>query len=350
MKIYFTCPSNAPTGGAKVINEVASLCGEMGYGGLLIMPEQEAKLADFMDEPAPVISMEMVREVIRDGDVIVFGWHSLEEFDLLKTLPNVKKVFWQHGNLIPLGPGLAGPSMLDKTLLDQYWNVSNACGKEIIGRYDLGRYHLVQPFFSKSGNIQEVNLVRERPKTILVQDRRGVELHWMVRLVGALFGYSVRFLKAPFRVSELDAALSESQFFVSWDRGLSYRRSLRQLFWEYRQLNGSSHQKLRALVGERKWVKPTKNLLGFPISAAHAASRGCVVVGYAMGGGLEWMNSNNCFMARDGSAFSLAFQLVRALLKAPERLDAIALEACRDISRFSAEATWNQIRVALDLS
>ncbi|MFY9343900.1 MAG: glycosyltransferase [Planctomycetota bacterium] len=79
---------------------------------------------------------------------------------------------------------------------------------------------------------------------------------------------------------------------------------------------------------------------GFPISILEAFGAGCLVVGFAGIGGLEFMRDRvNCFVVADGDADGVVGVLDGALARSPLELDAV-LHAARETARaFPEQAT-----------
>lgn len=291
------------------------------------------------------MTLEAVRRVASAEDVIVLGWHSQEEFELL-THTVAKRVFWQHGTLIPTGRGLVGARMLDPRLSDQYWNVSRACAKFISEKYNTHEPHIVPPFFS---SVRLKSVGKDAREGVLFQQRRGFELYPVLKKVAESHGVPTTLLKAPFHNDELVEALSTHKFFVSYDRGLRYHQTLgrrRAHFIETRRSGGSLSE---ALNLPAPWIKHKPKMLGFPVSAAQAASQGVIVIGFAMGGGLDWMGDQTAYVARDGSRFDLRKQLKRALTDSDSILVEKREAAFRAIEKFDSENTWAEISSALGI-
>ena len=101
---------------------------------------------------------------------------------------------------------------------------------------------------------------------------------------------------------------------------------------------------IKILIGKNpvKVINPYRE--GFPLPPAEAAMCGSIVIGFAMGGGLEWMSSKTCFLAKDRSYISLMKKIKEALSASDEQLDTIRENAFRAVSEFNKEHTWQQIK------
>lgn len=79
---------------------------------------------------------------------------------------------------------------------------------------------------------------------------------------------------------------------------------------------------------------------GFPISILEAFGAGCLVVGFAGIGGLEFMqDGRNCFVAADGDVDGVVAMLARALQRPAAELDAILCRARETASAFPEQGT-----------
>ena len=86
---------------------------------------------------------------------------------------------------------------------------------------------------------------------------------------------------------------------------------------------------------------------GFPLPPAEAAMCGSIVIGFHMGGGLEWMSSSTCFPAKDRSYLSLMEKIREALSASDDELHTMRENAFRAVNKFNKEHTWQQIETFL---
>ena len=170
-KFFFTLPHNNPSGGVKVVNEFVNLCIEQGYESYLCLPEEEKKLATFISDPAPVISLTQMVKDSTVNDYIISCWQSKIEFESVKKSRAKKKIFWQHGLLIANQNTDVGDEVYTSNVFDLYANVSYPCGKFIEHKYKKDKVHILNPFF----DIQDKLDSFEKKEGFLVLARRGAE-------------------------------------------------------------------------------------------------------------------------------------------------------------------------------
>lgn len=350
-RLYFTGGSNGPSGGGRVLNDVVRLAREKGHEAWLCLPKQHSAEASFVQNPAPVLALEDLPTLIGSNDSLIVGWHTQLDYDLLRNSIARNKVFWQHGTLIPIGPGLVGEKIFEPGLLTDYWNVSKACGEFVKAKYGLAGFKLIPPFFEAHGSPASKPLSWRDRDGILVQQRRGFEHLPGIQRVAKKNNMKVTVLAAPFHNTELLDHLNTHKFFVSFDRGLRYRPSIRDRLSSLKKsVTQGGITPRAALFPKPKWVEHEINLLGFPISAAQAARQECVVIGFAMGGGLEWMSPETVYLAEDASGRDLYRQLNTALTDSEGQLLEKRESALKVVSTFSPDSTWDKISHALDLS
>jgi len=346
MRFFFTGGGNGPSGGGRVLNEVVQLVISKGYQAWLCLPGEDPRRATFVSNPAPVLSIQAVRKIISEEDVVIFGWHSSEEFELLQETA-ATKIFWQHGNLIPIGQNQVGAKMLDPKLIDQYWNVSKACGNFISQKYSTHEPHIVSPFFRSHESEASAPLPPALRDGILFQQRRGFDLYPGLKRIAEKHGERTTLLRWPFHNDQLLEELNRHKFFVSFDRGLRYNPTLGRRRANFLKTRSEGGTLKNALTLPAPWVRHKPKMLGFPISAAQAAVQGVIVIGFAMGGGLEWMSSKTAYLARDGSGQDLRQQLKKALSDSESAHETKRHAALEAMKKFDSERTWTQIRSAL---
>lgn len=351
MKAFFTTSGPSPSGGNLVLNEIVELCRFNGLDAFLAMPDDIVAPLEFVSNPAPVVSFNYLRQNLTNDDFLVVGWHTVEERDFLRYSKARLKIFWQHGILLPLGPGLTGEDILRDQAFDQYWNVSKACGEFICEKYRVERYELVQPFFSDGR--QEFSDVERaysgNQLVVLAQERRGLEQKNSLDKIARAGGVEISMLRSPFSNTDFINALRQADIFLSWDRGLELP-SIRKRYWSYKEALDGKLPLTDALFPPKKWVDHGVQLLGFPIGAAQAAIAGACVVAYPMGGGLEWMDSSNTYLANDGDARSFQSAFRRAIEDDPKSRKLRAEKAFRRVVEFSSTRTWSKIAGAFGLT
>lgn len=320
--VYLTLPHNEPSGGVKVVNEFVGLFRSRGHDAYVCLPEACAVPATFIRDPAPVLALdEMVRRSTA-RDVIISTWHSKQEYEATCAAAAAVKVFWQHGILIPTTPDSVGERVFESGVFNQYWNVSHACGRFIQDKYRLPSMAIVNPFFDPP--LGEVPWSQRSGALVLA--RRGSEYIQPLRLVVEQAGERLTTVTGRFHDRDIEQMLLEHRFFISIDNGIK-----RPPWWKpWSRRRGS-------------WVWHKQNLLGFPVTAAQAAMCRNVVLGFAMGGGLEWMTLDNSYIARDNSLTSLLDVTQGCLSSTDTQWEAMVQRARQAVSRFSRDHAWSQI-------
>lgn len=343
-RVFITAPHNLPTGGTKVLNEVVNLLNSKGLRAWLCLPEPECAAATFLDKPAPVLSLSYAAGLVGAEDIVICSWHSRQEINFVRRSPARTRIFWQHGVLIPVGADSVGLEVYKEGLFTDLWNVSHACAAFLEAKYKIKFAGVVAPFFTPTALDTGSGHGAEKRSGILVQERRGIELKRVVDAVALVYRKPVNVLRAPFRHPDLIKALRGNEFFMALDRGIRYQPPFRHRLSS--GLRSGAEASVATLFQKpaAKWIEHRPQLLGFPMSSAEAAAQGCVVVGFAMGGGLEWMTPENSYIARDRSTLSLIATSSQAFSASAHQLDSVRNMARRDIGRFNPENTWNAIR------
>jgi hypothetical protein len=329
-KIFFTLPHNNPAGGVKVVNEFVNLFIDKGYESYLCLPEEELKLAAFLNKPAPVITLDDMVELSNKNDVIILGWQSKKEYFSLKKAKAKVKVLWQHGILIPNKDQDIGDLVYKENVINQFWNVSFACGDYIKKKYNLNTMYIVNPFFE----IDSTNLIDKKDrKGFLLLNRRGSKYIPRIKSFLKEKKQSLTILNEPYDSDHFINLLKIHKYFLSIDNGLKYG-----LTWKQR-IKG---QKL-------KWIKHDKNYLGFPVPPVEAALSKTIVIGFAMGGGLEWMSQDCMFLAKDDSLEDLLSKIKNAVETTEKLKTEMSILAYEKTNKFSKESSWRQITKVLEI-
>jgi hypothetical protein len=324
--VYLTLPHNEPSGGVKVVNEFVQLFRSRGHESYVCLPKERAVPATFIRDPAPVLTLdEMVRRSTA-RDVIISVWHSQQEYQATRSAAAAVKVFWQHGILVPTTPDSAGERVFEPGVFDQYWNVSDACRRFIQAKYQLSSVSIVNPFFDPPRG----KVPWSQRSGVLALARRGSEYIRPLRAVVERAGEHLTVLAGRFHDQDLEQMLLDHRFFISVDNGI--QRPPRWKLWSPRR---------------RNWVWHKQNLLGFPVTSAQAAMCGNVVLGFAMGGGLEWMTLDNSYIAQDNNLASLLEVTGRCLSSTDTEWEAMAERARQAVSRFSRDHAWSQITAVI---
>lgn len=160
---------------------------------------------------------------------------------------------------------------------------------------------------------------------------------------GRLYIHAIRFryhkrlkfyLADRFTEKQAYELYASCKFFLATATGVT-AQSLRNVIRLLRYGNRTHHLYVVPDHGHRE---------GFPLPPAEAAMCGAIVIGFAMGGGLEWMSPSTCFLAEDRSYRSLSQKLREAVSCPEEQLQEIRRNAFEAVRRFSSENTWRQIQ------
>ena len=326
MRVFFSAPHNRPSGGIKYLNLFVNLFVEKGYESYLVLPRKPSK-ASFLINPAPVIDIDTMKEICSREDIVIDNWQLREIWEASRGLPAKQKVFWHHGCHIPLGKGYVGEKVYSKdSFYTQYWNVSKACANYINETYNIESN--VVPLFSP-GDPQEL-FSRGWPYS----ERDGILVVWArgQSMIPAIFKEiplsSATAVFPGYHESEWYDLLARHRIFLSVDQGIK---------------STSLPAKIRKRISGGSlnyWKTPKTQLLGFPTPAFEAALCGCVVVGSAMGGGLEWMRKDNCFLAEDLNMESLIEETARAARATARELEDISRAAFLSVRKFTKERSW----------
>jgi len=343
MQVFLSGAHNRPSGGTKVINQTARLFSEKGHRAYVVIPGEPYR-ARFISDPAETIGFADMVSRCRREDIIIDGWPLKESWEATKKAKAERKVFWQHGASIPIGWNFVGPKIFaPDSIYTHHWNVSGACRDYLQGKYNLSKIDIVHPFF----NTPSLNKYASRRH---VRARRGILC--LGARGSSVLPYILRTFSPRTKITVIYGRYHEEEFFrellchkflVSLDQGIG-----NPPFWFRLKRRALS------LVSAREryknfWLVPPGHLLGFPMPPAEAAVLGTVVIGFAMGGGLEWMSEQNCFLAKDRNLKSLLLNIKRALNTSKEELQTIAERGFRATSKFTKAHTWQQICSSLEI-
>lgn len=323
--IYFTLPHNKPSGGVKVVNEFVNLCIEKGYKSFLCIAEENSEPAKFIDNPAPIISLDEMRTQCRKEDIIVCCWQSIMEYEAVKATDCENKFFWQHGILIPNDKMSVGERVYREGVFNKFCNVSEACASFIRGKYNLDNVSTINPFF----DIDIREQIENEKSGYLVLARRGAELLPQIESFVSERGKSLTVLHPPFDNALFINLLKYHKFFINIDNGLKYNKGI------------------KGLLLKNKWINHDVNYCGFPVPPIEAVLQGTIVIGFAMGGGLEWMTQSNCLLADDGDLASLLEQINISMSLDDLQCRDYRDNSFRECSKFTKENSWNQFKAII---
>ena len=344
MRVYITGASKKPSGGVKVMNQVAVLFEEHGYESYVV-PFDGTGQATFLDQPARTTSVEEYVSRLREDDITIDFWPDKRLVDIAARKINTTRIFWQHGASIPIGGTTVGDVVFRPgNPYTQHWNVSRACADYFQTKFNLSM-PIVHPFFD-SPTMREF---QERPpiprEGFLLLARRGQK--YIPAIERVLKSQRLTILKEPYHERDFFEALRRHTFFISTDDGIHAPSLIRRGKNMLRRL-------LLPTVREQakhsnQWIIPPGHLLGLPMPPVEAAWLGCVTIGFAMGGGREWMQENNCLLADDASKKSLSEKIDQALQMATGAIVAMREQSRRDTSNFCREQTWADLKRLLSL-
>ncbi|MBI4437474.1 glycosyltransferase [Candidatus Uhrbacteria bacterium] len=326
------------------MNQVAVLFQDRGFESYVV-PADGSGQATFLDRPARTIGIDEYARRLRHEDITIDFWPDKRLMEIASQKKNATRIFWQHGASIPIGGTTVGDAIFRPgNPYTQHWNVSRACAEYFQKHYDLSM-PVVHPFFD-SPTMREYQQQPPVPREgFLLLARRG-QRH-LPAIAKKLAGQRVTIMQEPYHERDFFNALLDHTFFVSTDDGIHAPSLVRR-----------TKNKLRALLSKRerktqrqrnRWFIPEGHLLGFPMPPAEAAWLGCIVIGFAMGGGREWMNEHNCFLAKDGDAISLLTNIDHALAASEDARRCIRTQARLDTARFTSEKTWESLAHLLSL-
>ena len=347
MTVFVTSGSNKPSGGTKVCNQLAWLFQKHGYESYVV-PADSSGTATFLNEAVKAIDVETYASMLSPDDISIDFWPEKSLVDVVNQKINRKRIFWQHGASIPKKGLTVGDSIFKKgNPYTQHWNVSKACADYLQEKYNLEKMPIVHPFFD-SPSMEE--FVKEKDKGdregLLLLERRGANF-----IPSILEKFSdklkITVLKQPYHEKILFQELLKHKFFVSVDGGINKPTLERRFKSAVKKIISSDFRDRSNKTNT--WIFPEGHLLGFPMPPVEAAWLGTIVIGFAMGGGLEWMNKDNCFLAKDRDQDSLLLQIDQALMSSEKEIEQIRSRATVNTAQFNQEHTWNQISRLLDL-
>jgi len=343
--VYITGASNKPSGGVKVMNQVAVLFQDHGFESYVV-PADGSGQATFLDRPANTLHVEAYRDRLKDDDITIDLWPDQRLVEITAQKKNVARIFWQHGASIPVSGSTVGDAVFrPENPYTQHWNVSRACADYFQAHYRLSM-PIVHPFFDAPTLVEYQQRVPVQRDGFLLLARRGQRYFPAIQRL--LVDQRVTILKEPYHERALFEALLNHTFFISTDDGIHHPTIRRRIKNATRSLLFPSMKQKNQHTN--RWIIPHGNLLGFPMPPVEAAWLGCLTIGFAMGGGLEWMNEKNCFLAEDSNASSLLEKITQAQQTIKEHRDQRQTLARHDTARFTNNHTWSQLDSLLGLS
>src|SRR3989339_411475 len=348
MIIYIIGSTNRPSGGTKVMHQIANLFIEKGYKSYVVVEDDSE--CTFLCHPAPSLSFQDFEKQIKAEDITITFWTSRKIVESIDKKINYKRILWYHGASLPTGKNALGEYSFSKeSPFTQFWNVSKVCAEYLEQKYSLSKkMGIVYPFFDTEEIQKHQNDVDKYKRNgILMLARRGKKY---IDLVKKKMGNKTKItiLEPPYHEEEFFNLLLKHKFFVSVDPGVDNFISINRIFKNGIKCAIDSDFRTK-YVNRHKWIVPEGHLLGFPMPPIEAALLGCTVIGFAMGGGLEWMNTGNCFLAHDRDKKSLLDNIQKALGADETTLEMKRQSAYESTQKFTREHTWVQLSNLLNL-
>jgi len=343
MKFFFLSAHNKPSGGTKVINQIVNLCREKGYKSYLVTIEDKPKKADFLNNPCGVFSLKDFKNQCKKEDIVIDCWQHKLSYQAVRDCISKTKIFWQHGTLIPVYPNFNGEEIFKPGIYSQYWNASQKCANFIKNKYNFIKISVIHPFFDDEILLKYTNYTNKRDGMLLVR-RRGQEV--IPSIINSFPEQKITILNTPFTDKQLYQELIRHKYFVTCDNGLHGKLLIKN---KYERFFRKAYSLKNNFLKSKKWIKHKTNYLGFPMTACEAAWLNTTVIGFAMGGGLEWMNNDNMYLAKDSDINSLLAKIKEATEDSEKNLEIKRKNAFEAVSRFNKKNTWNQLTRLLNL-
>jgi len=329
-------PNNRPSGGGKVANQLVNLFRENNYESYIVLPN-EVYQADWLMNPAPTINIAGMKQICRSNDIIIDNWN--DKYTVAETMrakADIKIAYWQACTFCKGGNLIGDDFLINDLGYTHFWVVSKDSLNYLKKKYHrIQKWYLVNPYFE----LEAINQIRSGVKAkdkILCLGRKGNKY---IKVAQLLFGSRIKFevINRKFTESGFYRLCASSKFFLCTAIGIDHK-----YFKQFVKIL------LNALMMEKKYqvmsiIVPPGHKEGFSLPPAEAALCGSIVIGFAMGGGLEWMSPDTCFLAKDRSYLSLIKKIKEALSASDEDLHTIRENAFRAAKKFSKEHTWRQV-------
>jgi hypothetical protein len=340
-RVFIQIPNNNPSGGVKVANQLVNLFREHQYESYIVLPNKIHK-AEWLLYPAPTINISRMKELCEKNSIVIDNWVDKNTIIETTKLRVNTKVFYAQGCTFPESKNLAGDSFLKRNMpYSHFWAVSKDSLGYLKMKYPcVQNWYLVNPYFDLESVKKNTSYIQREDK-ILCLIRKGKNY---IRMSQFLFDSKVKFeiINRKFTEKEFYQLCASSKFFLSTAIGIDnhhFKNFLKMI------LNNLRKKKKYEL---KSYIVPRGHREGFPLPPAEAAMCGSIVIGFAMGGGLEWMSSSTCFLAKDRSFLSLIKKMNEAFSSSEEELYKVRENSLKNISKFNKEHTWEQIEFFLE--
>lgn len=321
-------------------NQLVNLFQEHDYESYIVVPG-EVITANWMIKPAPTISIKEMVKLCDGNDIIIENWIDKNVLSTIQKLKCRTKVIYYQGVTSYKNGQLIGDDPIKYNLgYTHFWVVSEDSYRYLSKKYHdypnmvSKRWYLVSPYFEHFIIASLRKETKKRQNAILCLSRKGKSY---ISFAKALLGNKIRFDLINRKFTEIEAyeLMTKYKFFLSTAIGVSPQ-----------YIKNIGRSLIRGKTDFVKVINPYKE--GFPLPPAEAALCGSIVIGFAMGGGTEWMSPNTCFLVKDRSYFSLVKRIKEALFASEEQLNVMGENAFKAVSKFTKENTWQQIEAFLN--
>ena len=307
MKIFHILPTKLDvSGGVKVHYQLAALERRMGYEAYVVFDEPDQHVQWFAHD-VPEISWATMKSIADRKNDLIVGWENVEP---LYRSGFVNKVMYVQGSVF-----------IDRSQpyygLDVWF--SSAFNAAALPQFVEHDTYLVQPYIDAltfwNDRASEIDLWRERPTRVLIQERK---FGW--RVIDNILAEATEMSLPTAQLMQPMTVLADCP-----EEDFAYALRTAQIFIAHSFPEG----------------------LGLPPLEAMAS--GCLVVGFTGGGGSDYMQHGvNSFVVRvDGDYRELAVMLNLALTSDDKTVQAMREEGRRTVNFFSAARTEAQLRAAL---
>ena len=338
-RIFLQNIHNRPAGGPKVVHQLARLFESHGYEAFVFSPSAETSTPKWLLDPANIIDNETFQKMCTEEDIVIGEWPDKITSELIRDCPAKIKIYYPQSNFTLTGQGLIGPEIFtEKWGYTNFWAVSNS-NKEILDAYYNISCVVVHPYFNTEIFSKNNNL--KRKNQILALSRKGNKY---VQEVSKKLGDRLKILENPFTEQDFITAANESAIFLHTAMGHQPNMRKKIRAWiKYIITLGKKDSRIGVVYAGSKYDE------GFPLPPAEATLSGCVIVGFAKNGDLEWMNSENSFITQNGNARELTEKLEQALALSSEEKKSMNDDAKRNLGKFLAQNTWGEINKSIDI-
>lgn len=313
---------------------MADLFNQKGVEAYAFSPNDEVYKPKWLNDPAPVISNEEMAKTCTEHDLIIGGWPDRKTAELIRDCPAHVKIFYPQCNFFMRNKDMVGADIFNPEWgYNYFWAVSKSNKERLDKKFNINT-HIVHPYFRFDLHQNLDNHNKERQ--ILALWRKGKQY---VRFVCEYLNFTkkigIKIIDYKFTENEFIKEAASHKLFLH--TAIGHHHSLKKQIKEFLQGNYSSFT-----YAGKKYDE------GFPLPPAEAALAGCVVVGFAKNGDLEWMDKQNSFIAKDRSYISLFKQLNRAIKAPNNKLKQMNKNAIANLQDFNKENTWKEIKEFLE--